>query len=102
MLGHSHRLNQVVDSVLKAVYATDTTPDKEDASGGRRRKIVFVSYHPDVCSALNWKQPNCEYPLCCMRPYSIVVVHRRPCDVRLFLWHESDLREMCVKILLSV
>lgn len=25
------------------------------------RSVVFTSYNANICSALNWKQPNCEY-----------------------------------------
>jgi CDK inhibitor PHO81 len=28
-----------------------------------RRKIVFTSFSPNVCTALNWKQPNCKFIL---------------------------------------
>ena len=49
-------LNAFVDSVLQTIF---------DASGlleppFSRRKIAFTSFSPDVCSALNWKQPNCK------------------------------------------
>lgn len=49
-------LNSFVDSVLRTIYYT-SMPD------GRlpRRRIVFTSFSPDVCAALNWKQPN--YPV---------------------------------------
>ncbi|KAJ8522978.1 hypothetical protein ONZ45_g506 [Pleurotus djamor] len=55
-LGPSNRLqlNSFVDSVLRTVYRASS------GSHGRRR-IVFSSFSPDVCSALNWKQPN--YPV---------------------------------------
>ncbi|KAJ7638577.1 cyclin-dependent protein kinase inhibitor [Roridomyces roridus] len=47
------QLNDFVDSVLKTIY---------HASGPlARRRIVFTSFSPDVCSAVNWKQPN--YPV---------------------------------------
>jgi CDK inhibitor PHO81 len=56
---HSHRLNlnDFVHSVLQTIF---------DGSGllnanFPRRKITFTSFCPDVCSALNWKQPN--YPV---------------------------------------
>jgi CDK inhibitor PHO81 len=44
-------VNLFVDSVLRTVYSTVET-------AGRRR-ILFTSFAPDVCAALNWKQPNC-------------------------------------------
>ncbi|KAI0032031.1 hypothetical protein K488DRAFT_50830, partial [Vararia minispora EC-137] len=45
-------LNASVDSVLRTVYHTITPADG-------RRKIIFTSFSPDVCMAINWKQPNC-------------------------------------------
>ncbi|KAF5370035.1 hypothetical protein D9758_001345 [Tetrapyrgos nigripes] len=50
-------LNQVVDSVLKTIYQTSMSPDTRIT----RRRIIFTSSCPDVCAALNWKQPN--YPV---------------------------------------
>jgi len=49
---HRLNLNNFVDSVLQTIF---------DASGTTfpRRKITFTSFSPDVCSSLNWKQPNC-------------------------------------------
>ena len=57
MLTHSHMLtlNDFVDSVLKVVY--------KHLPFQPRRRIVFGSFNPDICAALNWKQPNCEYTL---------------------------------------
>jgi len=54
MLGRQLDLNDFVDSVLRVVY---------DASSSEigRRKIVFSSFTPEVCAAVNWKQPN--YPV---------------------------------------
>ncbi|KAF5393716.1 hypothetical protein D9757_000308 [Collybiopsis confluens] len=45
-------LNQVVDTVLKTIY--QTSQDSRNA----RRRIMFTSFSPDICAALNWKQPN--------------------------------------------
>ena len=50
-------LNRFVDSVLQTIYHTSATLGGAFA----RRKIVFTSFHPDICTALNWKQPNCEF-----------------------------------------
>jgi Glycerophosphoryl diester phosphodiesterase family len=36
-----------VDSVLKICY-----------DHSNRRSIIFSSFHPSLCSILNWKQPN--------------------------------------------
>lgn len=49
--GFVHNLNSFVDAILKAIYGTSSLQP--------RRRIVFGSFNPDVCAALNWKQPNC-------------------------------------------
>ncbi|KAI0047270.1 cyclin-dependent protein kinase inhibitor [Auriscalpium vulgare] len=50
-------LNDFVDSILRSIYQTSVSPD--GAIG--RRKIIFTSFSPDTCAAVNWKQPN--YPV---------------------------------------
>ncbi|RDX55713.1 hypothetical protein OH76DRAFT_764359 [Lentinus brumalis] len=55
-LRHQLDLNDVVNSVLRTVYDTSAL---EGHIG--RRPVVFTSFAPDVCAALNWKQPN--YPV---------------------------------------
>ncbi|KAG8888011.1 ubiquitin-protein ligase peroxin 12 [Tulasnella sp. 332] len=61
-LGRGHRLNSFVDAVLRTVFAvSSTTPSGRQAFSIGRRKIVFSSFEPNVCTALNWKQPN--YPV---------------------------------------
>lgn len=60
-LGRGHRLNPFVDAVLKAVFAVpSTSPSGRQHLSTGRRKIVFSSFEPNVCTALNWKQPNCR------------------------------------------
>ncbi|KAG6866498.1 hypothetical protein C0991_003042 [Blastosporella zonata] len=56
-LGHLLNLNEFVDSVLRNIYHASASLDAPYA----RRKIAFASFSPDVCSVLNWKQPN--YPV---------------------------------------
>ncbi|KAL0949128.1 hypothetical protein HGRIS_009212 [Hohenbuehelia grisea] len=53
---HALNLNKFVDSILRTIYQASTW-----TAGSARRKIAFSSFSPDVCSALNWKQPN--YPV---------------------------------------
>ncbi|KAJ6539036.1 cyclin-dependent protein kinase inhibitor [Mycena capillaripes] len=53
-MGYRLQLNSFVDSVLRTIYHTS-------GSVHGRRRIVFTSFSPDVCSAINWKQPN--YPV---------------------------------------
>ncbi|KAJ7688424.1 cyclin-dependent protein kinase inhibitor [Mycena rosella] len=55
--GYRLQLNTFVDSVLRTIYHTTGSLDRPLA----RRRIVFTSFSPDVCSAVNWKQPN--YPV---------------------------------------
>jgi len=51
---HQLDLNVMVDAVLRTIYT-------QDPSHSGRRNVVFTSFSPDVCAALNWKQPN--YPV---------------------------------------
>jgi CDK inhibitor PHO81 len=59
-LGPTSNINFVVDSILKVVFnhARHLRETKESAL----RNFVFSSYNADVCTALNWKQPNCKSP----------------------------------------
>jgi len=43
-----------VDSVLEAVYSVSRALPVE----APRRKIVFSSFVPAICTTINWKQPN--------------------------------------------
>ena len=45
----------MVDAVLRTIYDIKSL---EGLIG--RRNVVFTSFSPDICSASNWKQPNCE------------------------------------------
>lgn len=63
-LGPTPNMNAVVDSVLKVVFdharylrETQLRETREDGL----RNFVFSSYNPDICTALNWKQPNCKF-----------------------------------------
>jgi len=60
-LGHVHELNAFVDSILGTVYNVSSSfPTGLGGNEWRRqqRKVVFSSFIPHVCTALNWKQPN--------------------------------------------
>ncbi|KAG8906028.1 ubiquitin-protein ligase peroxin 12 [Tulasnella sp. 403] len=69
-LGRGHRLNTFVDAVLKTVFDVSTAtvglssiaagkqPANPSAAPGTKRKVVFTSFEPNVCVAVNWKQPN--------------------------------------------
>jgi len=53
-------INKFTDSILRVVF--DHARKMRESADGFQRSIVFSSFNPDVCSALNWKQPNCELP----------------------------------------
>lgn len=55
-IGHNHEPNVFVDSVLEVVYSVSQSLPAE----APRRKIVFSSFVPAICTTINWKQPNCE------------------------------------------
>lgn len=63
-LGPTQNINVVVDSVLKVVF--DHARNLREAKDSPLRSFVFSSYNADVCTALNWKQPNCK-PCPCSR-----------------------------------
>jgi len=50
-------LNNFVDSVLQTIFNVSDLLETPDT----RRKVTFISFSSDACSALNWKQPN--YPV---------------------------------------
>jgi CDK inhibitor PHO81 len=52
-IGSSTEINEFADTVLHGVY--------EAGKSSPGRKIIFSSFDPTVCTALNWKQPNCEW-----------------------------------------
>jgi CDK inhibitor PHO81 len=72
-VGKSYEVNEFVDPVLHRIYeagrraAAAATPTQAGtgavegaASAPTGRKIILSSFDPTVCTALNWKQPNCE------------------------------------------
>lgn len=52
-------LNLSVNAVFRTIKQTSTSLGGAFA----RRRIAFTSFSPQVCAALNWKQPNCNHPL---------------------------------------
>ncbi|KAI9804027.1 MAG: phosphate system positive regulatory protein pho81 [Piccolia ochrophora] len=57
-LGPTVNMNEFIDAILAEVFAH--ARNSNDDSPDAMRSMVFSSYNPDVCNALNWKQPNCE------------------------------------------
>ncbi|RHZ82191.1 hypothetical protein Glove_112g42 [Diversispora epigaea] len=45
-------INSYVDTILQTVYKNPTTRN------GSNRSVIFSSFNPAICTALNWKQPN--------------------------------------------
>lgn len=54
----SPNINDYADAILKEVF--DHARATKEHSPDFMRSIVFTSYNPNICIALNWKQPNCE------------------------------------------
>ena len=61
-LGPARDLNLFTDSVLSLVF--DHARAQRAQSPDIVRSIVFSSYNPGACTALNWKQPNFPVFLC--------------------------------------
>lgn len=56
-LGGTMNANSFVDAVLTVVF--DHARTLKQASPDLTRSIVFSSFNSNMCTALNWKQPNC-------------------------------------------
>lgn len=52
-------VNSFADAILTEVF--DHARISRDKNPDFMRSVVFTSYNPNACIALNWKQPNCEY-----------------------------------------
>ena len=57
-LGPTLNINDFADAILKDVF--DHARIMRNRSPDSMRSIVFSSYNSDICTALNWKQPNCK------------------------------------------
>lgn len=51
-------INNYADAILNVVFDHARTRKEQDPY--LMRSIVFTSYNVDICTALNWKQPNCK------------------------------------------
>lgn len=59
-------INNFVDAILQAVFESAESshaPAPDPSSTQRNRTLMFSSFNPDICTALNWKQPNCISPV---------------------------------------
>lgn len=61
-LGPTVNINTFGDAILAVVF--EHARAVREASPEAMRSIVFSSYNPTVCTALNWKQPNYPVFLC--------------------------------------
>lgn len=61
-LGPTMNINTFGDAVLNVVF--DHARALRTLSPDSTRSIVFSSYNPTVCTAINWKQPNYPVFLC--------------------------------------
>lgn len=61
-LGPTININSFGDAILAVVF--DHARTLRERSPDLMRSIVFSSYNPTVCTALNWKQPNYPVFLC--------------------------------------
>ena len=57
-LGPTPNINKFADGLLTVVF--EHARAMRERTDGYVRSIVFSSSNQDVCTALNWKQPNCE------------------------------------------
>ena len=61
-LGHTVDINTFSDAILRVVF--DHARTSKSTNTDFMRSIVFTSINPNICSALNWKQPNFPVLLC--------------------------------------
>jgi CDK inhibitor PHO81 len=58
-------INDYVDSILQAVFESAESSqaiETEPLDGQQNRTLLFSSFNPDICTTINWKQPNCNNP----------------------------------------
>ena len=58
-LSPSPNINNYADAILKDVF--DHARSTKEQNPDFMRSIVFTSYNASICTAINWKQPNCPY-----------------------------------------
>lgn len=56
-IGPTSNINTFADAILTDVF--DHARASREKNPDFMRSVVFTSYNPDICTALNWKQPNC-------------------------------------------
>lgn len=58
-LSPSLNINNFADAILSDVFEHARITREQDPDF--MRSMVFTSYNADICTALNWKQPNCKF-----------------------------------------
>ena len=58
-LSPSLNINNFADAILNDVFEHARITREQDPDS--MRSMVFTSYNADICTALNWKQPNCQF-----------------------------------------
>jgi CDK inhibitor PHO81 len=61
-LGPTHDVNEFADRILSVVFEHARALRQQGAGeiDGTLRSIVFTSFNQDICTVINWKQPNCK------------------------------------------
>lgn len=67
-LGPTEDMNDFADKILSVVFEHARMLRSKGAGeiDGTLRSVVFSSFNQDICTVINWKQPNCEYILLLM------------------------------------
>ena len=68
-------INDYIDSILQAVFESAESPENtipDDKVRQQNRTILFSSFNPDICTTINWKQPNCI--IACFHSYILDAV----------------------------
>ena len=70
-LGPMVNINSFADAILTDVF--NHARASKEKNHNFMRSIAFTSYNPNICVALNWKQPNCEF-FHLPRPFSSIAM----------------------------
>lgn len=65
-LGPTYDMNDFADKILSVVFehARDLREQGAGEIDGTLRSVVFSSFNQDICTVINWKQPNYPVLLC--------------------------------------
>jgi CDK inhibitor PHO81 len=62
-LGPTHDMNDFADEILTVVFEHARLLREQGVGEieGTLRSVVFSSFNQDICTVINWKQPNCKF-----------------------------------------